>query len=411
MPSKSSILSLAAAVSSAAAFQGFNYGSTFNDGSLKQESDYEAAFTTAQNLEGTNGGFTSARLFTMIQGNTANEPISAIPAAIKTKTSLLFGLWASAGDDAFGSEIAALQNTIDQYCDQLDGLVAGISVGSEDLYRISPTGIANDENPGASPDTLVNYIQRTRDTIKGSCLADVPVGHVDTWTAYVNGTNQPVIDAVDFVGMDAYAYFEDTKPNAIENGAALFRSALSQTQAAAGGKPVWVTETGWPVSGDDFGEAVASVDNAETFYKEVGCPLFGNTNIWWYILQDAAPTTPNPSFGVVGSQLSDKPLFDMSCSNDTTSSSSSSVAQSSTKDSTATATATASASASASATGTDMPHETLPTTAITSAVQSEQPQTTSEDGAAAPTPVPGAGAKMNSLGAAAVAMLVGAVAL
>jgi glucan endo-1,3-beta-D-glucosidase len=472
MPSKS-ILSLAATISSAAAFQGFNYGATFSDGSLKQEADFKAAFTTAQKLEGTNGGFTSARLFTMIQGNTGNEPISAIPAAINTGTSLLFGLWASAGDAAFGNEIEALQKTIDQYCDQLDGLVAGISVGSEDLYRNSPTGMANDENPGASPDTLVNYIERTRETIKGSCLADIPVGHVDTWTAYVNGSNQPLIDAVDFLGMDAYAYFEDTKPNAIENGAALFRDALRQTQEASRGKPVWVTETGWPVSGDDFGDAVPSPENAETFYKEVGCPLFGNTNVWWYTFQDAAPQTPNPSFGVVGSELTETPLYDLSCddagNNTTSSSSSSSVVQSSTK------------AATATATGTDVvephpePTETLPTTPIVdpiptvdpttviavpiptgsyfnstfishptkthavpsdtvvvpvpgqpqptsehpeqpqqpepSAEQPHQPQPTGEDGAAPPTPVPGTGAKMNSLGAAAVAMLVGAIAL
>ena len=59
-----SALILAAIAS--AAFQGFNYGNTFTDGRLKEQSDYEAEFRTAQDLGGTNGAFSSARLYTMI---------------------------------------------------------------------------------------------------------------------------------------------------------------------------------------------------------------------------------------------------------------------------------------------------------------------------------------------------------
>lgn len=225
----------------------------------------------------------------------------------------MLGLWASGGDGPFNDQIAALKNTIDQYCDNLGPLVAGISVGSEDLYRISPIGQAASPDPGASPTTLAKYIQQVRDTIKGSCLEKAPIGHVDTWTVYVNATNKPLIDAVDWLGMDAYPYFEKTKPNGLENAVKLFQSALDQTKAAAGGKPVWITETGWPDSGDKSGDAVPSIENAQTYWQEVGCPMFGNTNVWWFTLQDGAPTTPNPSFGLVGSQLSTKPIYDLSC--------------------------------------------------------------------------------------------------
>jgi len=333
MPQSGSLLTLAAALSTAnAAFQGFNYGAAFTSGAVKQQSDFEQEFEHAQGLDGTDGAFNSARLYTMIQGGTPNDPISAIPAAIQTKTSLLFGLWASAGDEAFNGEIEALQKTIDQYCDQLDGLVAGISVGSEDLYRNSPTGIENGEYAGANPDTLVGYIERVRETIKGSCLSDAPIGHVDTWTAYDNSSNSAVIEACDWLGMDAYAYFENTKPNSIENGAGLFQDALDRTTAAAQGKDIWITETGWPVSGKDFGDAVASPENARTFWEEVGCPRFGNVNVWWYTLKDAAPDTPNPSFGVIGSEWTTEPIYDLTCDGsspdpDTSSSSSSSAAE------------------------------------------------------------------------------------
>ncbi|KAK8929792.1 putative glucan endo-1,3-beta-glucosidase eglC [Metarhizium anisopliae] len=312
MPSR--LLSLATAVSgAAAAFQGFNYGSTFTDGRPKAQTDFENEFKTAAGLEGTNGGFTSARLYTMVQAGTGNDVISAIPAAISTKTSLLLGLWASAGQASFNNELAALKKTIDQYCGQLDGLIAGISVGSEDLYRISPTGQAASPDPGASPTQLVNYIKEVRDTIKGSCLETAPIGHVDTWTAYVNETNKPVIDAIDWVGMDAYPYYENTKPNGIENAAKLFQAAIDNTQGASGGKPIWITETGWPVSGPKEASAVPGVEEAQTFWREVGCPRFGNVNVWWFTLQDGAPTIPSPAFGVIGSTLTTKPLYDLSC--------------------------------------------------------------------------------------------------
>ncbi|KAH8172771.1 glycosyl hydrolases family 17 domain-containing protein [Sarocladium implicatum] len=320
MPSSTKMMAVAAAAStaSAAAFQGFNYGATYADGRLRVQSDFESLFEAAQGLDGTDGKFTSARLYTMIQGNTGNEPISAIPAAIKTKTSILFGLWASAGQDNFNNEIDALQKTIDQYCDQLDGLVAGISVGSEDLYRDSPIGQEAGENPGAGPKVLAGYIKQVRETIKGSCLKDAPIGHVDTWTAYVNQTNQPLIEACDWLGMDAYPYFENTKPNAIDEGKSLFEQALANTKGAAGEREVWITETGWPTSGKKSGAAVANTKNARTYWEEVGCSLFGNVNTWWYTLMDSNSDGPitdeTPSFGVVGDDLS-KPKYNLSCKN------------------------------------------------------------------------------------------------
>lgn len=248
------------------------------------------------------------------QGGTASDPISAIPAAIKTKTSLLLGLWASGGDTSFANELNALKAAIAAHGSDLGGLVDGISVGSEDLYRNSPQGIQAGSNVGAEPDTIARYIQETRDAIAGTPLEGSPVGHVDTWTAWYNGSNQAVIDACDWLGMDAYPYFQDTMANAIGQSGALFSDALAKTtQAGGGSKAVWITETGHPVSGDTVGQSVASVENAETYWKDVGCPLFDTTNVWWYTLQDASPDTPSPSFGIVGSDLSTTPLFDLSC--------------------------------------------------------------------------------------------------
>jgi glucan endo-1,3-beta-D-glucosidase len=231
----------------ATAHKGFNYGSTFSDGTYKQQADFENDFKSAKGLVGTNGGFTSARLYTMIQGGTIHTPISAIQAAINTKTTLLLGLWASAGQADFANELTALKTAIAQYGTAFTDLIVGISIGSEDLYRLTPTWTDTNTDPGAEPDTLVSYISQVRSAIAGTHASLAPVGHVDTWTAWVNASNNEVVKASDFVGMDAYPYYENTQANTIQNANATFFSAYDATVAAVGKAKVWVTETGWPI--------------------------------------------------------------------------------------------------------------------------------------------------------------------
>jgi glucan endo-1,3-beta-D-glucosidase len=124
------------------------------------------------------------------------------PQAINTKTSLLLGLWGSGGQAGLSNEITALQAAIQAFGSALTDLIVGISVGSEDLYRISPTGIINKSGIGAGPDVISNYIGQVKSAIAGTAANGKPVGHVDTWTAWVNSSNDAVIAASDFIGMD-----------------------------------------------------------------------------------------------------------------------------------------------------------------------------------------------------------------
>jgi len=308
----SQLLTLAAALStaSASAVQGFNYGSTNPDNSARMQADFETSFSTAKNLVGTGHAFTSARLYTMIQAYSTADPIQAIPAAIATNTTLLLGLWASG--NGFANEITALKAAIAQYGDQgLGKLVTGISVGSEDLYRNSPTSQALTGGIGTDPNVLVGYIGQVREAIKGTALSGAPIGHVDTWDAFTNGTNAPVIQAIDWLGFDGYPYWQLHDGNSIDNGAALFQKSFAATQAAASGKPVWMTETGWAVTGPSEGEAVANTANAKTYWDTVGCNmLFGKTNTWWYTLSE---TGASLDFGVTNSESNTTPLYDLSC--------------------------------------------------------------------------------------------------
>lgn len=125
------VLAAAGLLSTAnAAIKGFNYGANFNNDQAKTQVDFEYEFNAAKTLPGTNG-WTSARLYTMIQHKTQNTIIEAIPAAINTQTTLLLGMWASAGQANFDNEITALKAAVAQYGTAFTDLVEGISVGSE----------------------------------------------------------------------------------------------------------------------------------------------------------------------------------------------------------------------------------------------------------------------------------------
>ena len=295
-----------------AASQGFNYGATFSDGTAKTLQDFTNEFSAAQSLPGTSSAFQSARLFTMIQAGTPDSVTEAIQAAINTDTTLLLGLWASAGPVQFSVELSALEDAIRTYDMDLVSRIVGIVVGSEDLYRLSPLDTDSQAGLGAGPDDIIAYINQTRSIITNTAASNVSVGHADTWTAWVNSSNYGVIAACDFLGIDAYPYFQNTQANSIGVANTLFFDAYKATVAVSEGRPVWITETGFPVSGPTENQAVPSLDTARTYWDQVGCAVFGQISTWWYILQDSVPTTPSPSFGVVGSNLS-VPLYDLSC--------------------------------------------------------------------------------------------------
>ncbi|KAK4227791.1 glycoside hydrolase superfamily [Podospora fimiseda] len=296
---------------SAENYLGFNSGSTLADRSAKFKADFLAEFNTAQKLQGAPGKFNAVRLYTNIQAYSKDDPIQAFEAAIETKTKILLGIWTS-GTDSISNELSALKKAITKYGKDFTDLVIGMSVGSEDLYRNSETGVKNEAGIGAEPDVLVKFINDYKKSVAGTALASVPVGHVDTWDAFVNGTNKKVIDALDWVGVDEYPYYESGKGNHIKNAGYLFDRAFDAVVAAVGGKPIWVTETGWPSSGPKWDQAEASVENAKYYWQEIGCrKLFNKVPTFWYNLRDSNPD--NKMLFQITKDLSTKPLFDLTC--------------------------------------------------------------------------------------------------
>lgn len=222
-------------------------------------------------------------------------------------------MWVSGSDTAITNEIAALKAAISTYGTDFTNLVQGISVGSEDLYR---DAAGDSSEPGVGVDELIDYIAQVRTAIAGTDLASVPVGHVDTYDSFENATNTKIIDQLDWIGFDGYPYWESSNGNSIEDAHDLFFAGLNKTNAIAQGKPVWVTETGWPAVGDDYGSAVASPANSRIYWKEVACELIAsNINLWYYDLQESQNGQASPDFGIfpAGDLMQVEERWDLSC--------------------------------------------------------------------------------------------------
>ena len=158
---------------------------------------------------------------------------------------------------------------------------------------------------------MIQCIDKVRSTIAGTALASTPVGHVDTYGDWTNTTNAALIPKVDWIGMNTFPYWQKTDPsNDIKDAPALFNAALDQVKAIANGKPIWITETGWPTAGETQHLAVPSPANAATFWKTVGCPLINKYNFFYFAFTDAGESPQ--SFNVVNLETL-APTFDMSC--------------------------------------------------------------------------------------------------
>lgn len=174
------LAAIAAAIPFTTAYwKGFNVGATNADGSCKSQQDWENAFNQ---LKGLPGYFTSVRVYAASDCNTL---ANAVPAALTTGTQILVGIWTE-DSTHYTNEKNALQSVINQYGS--DWIIA-ITVGSEDLYR-----------GDTDASTLAQQIYDVRGMVTAMGV-NTQVGHVDTWTAWVDNANNEVITASDFIGM------------------------------------------------------------------------------------------------------------------------------------------------------------------------------------------------------------------
>ncbi|KAF3916562.1 hypothetical protein ABW20_dc0102553 [Dactylellina cionopaga] len=266
-------------------FKGFSMGANRADGSCKAQADWDADFRA---IKSWGKGFNAVRLYSTGDCDTL---ANAVPAALAVGgIKILVGVWAHEGGGKFGAEKAALLSAIQKYG---TAWVAAVSVGSEDLYRKE-----------INPSRLASQIYDVRGMVQ-QFNKNIKVGHTDTWTAWVDGTNDVVTAACDMVIMNGFPYWQGV---AIRDTFKLktFQSSWWSTQAhvetVKPGIKSWVGETGWPTAGDHFGAAYPATTNAANYYREIACWIFGKRDIsaFWFSAFDSPNSAPGVEqhFGV-----------------------------------------------------------------------------------------------------------------
>lgn len=180
------------------------------------------------------------RSFSCTEGNEW-IPIVAKEMGLKT----LVGAWLGNDPDINAREIAGLIKLAKE------GYVDIAAVGNEVMYR-------ND----LSEDELLAFIAQVK-----AELPHIPVGYVD---AYYEFSERPAItEACDLILCNCYPFWEGCP---FENSLDYMKDMYNQAKKAANGKDVIITETGWPILGENTKGAQPSEKNARDY--------FINTQLW-----------------------------------------------------------------------------------------------------------------------------------
>jgi exo-beta-1,3-glucanase (GH17 family) len=142
---------------------------------------------------------------------------------------------------------------------EVEGVIAVARAGHADIVAVGNEVMLRED---LSEDELIGYLQRVKDALPG-----VQVGYVD---AYYLFEKHPRITAVcDVLLTNCYPFWEGCP---LDQAIAYMQSMVQRTQAVAGGKPVIISETGWPDKGTAFHGAVPSKAGAMRYFVD--------TNAW-----------------------------------------------------------------------------------------------------------------------------------
>jgi len=122
-----------------------------------------------------------------------------------------------------------------------------VAVGNEVLLR---------EDMGE--DELLACIQRVKDALPG-----VPVGYVDAY--YLFELHPRITAACDVVLTNCYPFWEGCPR---ESALAYMQNMVRRTHAAAPGKRIVISETGWPDKGSAFHASVPSTEGAMAYFVD-----------------------------------------------------------------------------------------------------------------------------------------------
>ena len=202
--------------------EGQNIGDQLSESQISQRMDVIAPFTKW------------VRSFSCTKGN---EYIPKVAQQKNLKT--MVGAWIGNDKAQNEKEITSLIKLGES------GLIDIAVVGNETLMREELT-----------EQQLIAYINRIKRALPG-----IPVGYVDAYYQFVE--RPKLIEACDILLVNCYPFWEGCS---IGQSATYLKKMYAVTQQVANGKPVIITETGWPNQGDHTEAAKPSENNAMKYF-------------------------------------------------------------------------------------------------------------------------------------------------
>lgn len=136
---------------------------------------------------------------------------------------------------------------------EINNIIRIGQAGYADLIAIGNEVLLRDD---LEVEQLIEYIRRVK-----AAVPNVPVGYVDAYYMYVNFPE--IIDECDVLFANCYPFWEYC---ALEISVEYMKKMYELVKTHAKGKPVVISETGWPTKGESYGAAVPSYENAMRYF-------------------------------------------------------------------------------------------------------------------------------------------------
>lgn len=138
---------------------------------------------------------------------------------------------------------------------ELQGVIEVARAGHADIVAVGNEVLLRED---IGEDELLGCIERVKRELPG-----VPVGYVDAY--YLFEKHPRITQACDVVLTNCYPFWEGCPR---EQAVAYMQSMVARTRAAAPGKRVVISETGWPDQGSPFHGSVPSREGAMRYFVD-----------------------------------------------------------------------------------------------------------------------------------------------
>ena len=138
---------------------------------------------------------------------------------------------------------------------EIAGVIAVAQAGHADIVAVGNEVLLRED---MTEDDLIAQIDRVKRALPG-----VPVGYVDAY--YLFELHPKITAACDVVLTNCYPFWEGCPR---EGALAYMQNMLRRTRAAAPGKRIVISETGWPDQGSAFHGSVPSTEGAMAYFVD-----------------------------------------------------------------------------------------------------------------------------------------------